>query len=123
LIATGVATAIGVLAALALSRKPRGGGVTAALLYLPIVTPEIVVGAALLTFFSITRWGLGLWAVVAAHVAFSVSYVAIVVRARLAGFDRSLEEAAMDLGAGPLATFWRVKLPLMTPGIVAAALL
>ena len=57
------------------------------------------------------------------HVTFSISYVAIVVRARLAGFDRSLEEAAMDLGAGPLGTFWRVKLPLMLPGIIASALL
>jgi spermidine/putrescine transport system permease protein len=123
-LATGIATAVGVLAALAMSRgKFRGQGATVALVYLPIVTPEIVVGAAMLTFFAVTQWGLGLSAIVIAHVAFSVSYVAIVVKARLAGFDLSLEEAAMDLGAGRLGTFFRVKLPLMMPGIVAAALL
>jgi spermidine/putrescine transport system permease protein len=123
-LATGIATAVGVLAALAMSRgKFKGQGATVALVYLPIVTPEIVVGAAMLTFFAVTRWGLGLSAIVIAHVAFSVSYVAIVVKARLAGFDQSLEEAAMDLGAGRLGTFFRVKLPLMMPGIVAAALL
>jgi spermidine/putrescine transport system permease protein len=124
-LATGIATAVGVLAALAMSRgsRFRGHGATLSLLYLPIVTPEIVVGAAMLTFFAVSRWGLGLSAIVIAHVAFSVSYVAIVVKARLAGFDQSLEEAAMDLGAGRSGTFFRVKLPLMMPGVIAAALL
>ena len=77
----------------------------------------------MLAFFAAVQWKLSLWTVLAAHVAFSVPYVAVVVRARLAGFDHSLEEAAMDLGAGPLGTFFRVKLPLVLPGIVAAALL
>lgn len=124
-LATVIATAVGTLAALALSRpdKFRGKGATTSLLYLPIIIPEIVTGAALLTFFGFTQWHLSLATVVVAHVAFSVSYVAIVVKARLAGFDRSLEEAAMDLGANRLATFWRVKLPLMMPGVIAAALL
>src|SRR5437764_5033952 len=73
LVATVIATAAGTLAAVAMSRgKFRGAAATGALLYLPIITPEIVVGAALLTFFALTRWGLGLWAIVAAHVAFSI---------------------------------------------------
>ena len=119
-----IATAIGTLAALAMSRGEfRGKSASSALLYLPIIIPEIVIGAALLTFFSVSHWHLSLLTVVIAHVAFSVSYVAIVVRARLAGFDSSLEEAAMDLGAGRLGTFFRVKLPLMLPGVVAGALL
>jgi spermidine/putrescine transport system permease protein len=122
---TVIATGVGTLAALALSHtgRFRGKGATLGLLYLPIIIPEIVIGAALLTFFSVAKWEVGLDTVVIAHVAFSVSYVAIVVKARLAGFDRSLEEAAMDLGAGRFGTFFRVKLPLMMPGIVAAALL
>jgi spermidine/putrescine transport system permease protein len=121
---TTVATILGTAAALALA-KPAvpARAATSALLYLPIVIPEIVIGCALLTFFSVTRWELSLWTVGAAHVSFSVSYVAIVVRARMAGFDRSLEEAAMDLGASPAATFWRVTLPLILPGVIAAALL
>jgi spermidine/putrescine transport system permease protein len=122
--ATAVATLLGTAAALVLSRPlAPAKQATAALLYLPIIIPEIVIGCALLTFFSVTHWELSLWTVAAAHVSFSVSYVAIVVRARLAGFDRSLEEAAMDLGARPLATFLRVTLPLILPGVVAGALL
>jgi spermidine/putrescine transport system permease protein len=93
------------------------------LLYLPIIIPEIVIGCALLTFFSVSHWELSLWTVTAAHISFSVSYVAIVVRARLSGFDRSLEEAALDLGATPLSAFLRVKLPLILPGVIAGALL
>jgi spermidine/putrescine transport system permease protein len=123
-LATGFATVFGTLAAMAMGRGEfRGKPATAALLYLPIIIPEIVLGAALLTFFAVARWHLSLWTIVIAHVMFSVSYVAIVVRARLAGFDRSLKEAAMDLGAGRLGTFGRVTLPLMMPGIVAGALL
>ena len=123
-LATIIATIIGTLAALAMSSGHfRGKSATSALLYLPIIIPEIVIGAALLTFFSMAQWHLNLLTVLIAHVAFSVSYVAIVVRARLAGFDASLEEAAMDLGAGRFDTFLRVKLPLMMPGVIAAALL
>jgi spermidine/putrescine transport system permease protein len=122
--ATLIATTVGTAAALALSRpNAPAKTATSALLYLPIIIPEIVIGCALLTFFSVARWELSLWTVSAAHVSFSISYVAVVVRARLADFDRSLEEAAMDLGARPLATFWRVTFPLILPGIIAAALL
>ena len=123
-LATAIATLIGTLGALAMSRHWFvGKGATTALLYLPIIIPEIIIGAALLMFFAVSRWQLSLLTVVIAHVTFSISYVAIVVRARLAGFDSSLEEAAMDLGAGRFDTFWRVKLPLMMPGVLAGALL
>jgi spermidine/putrescine transport system permease protein len=119
-----VATIIGTLAALALARGSfRGKGATQAALYLPIIIPEIVIGAALVTFFGVAEMRLSLTTVVIAHVAFCISYVAIVVRARLAGFDRSLEEAANDLGAGPWDTFRRVTLPIILPGIIAGALL
>ena len=123
-VTTVVATVVGTMAALALARHEfRGRRATQAALFLPIIIPEVVMGAALVGFFGAVGLRLSIWTVVAAHVAFSISYVAIVVRARLAGFDRSLEEAARDLGAGPLATFFRVTLPLILPGIVAAALL
>ena len=119
-----VATVIGTLAALALGRfEFRGKGFTRNLLYLPIIIPEVVVGAALVTFFGAVGLRLSLTTVVIAHVVFSISYVAIVVRARLTGFDRSLEEAALDLGARPVQTFFRVTLPLILPGIVSGALL
>ena len=84
--------------------------------------PGFAVGA-LVTFFGVTGMRLSLTTVVIAHIAFCISYVAIVVRARLAGFDRSLEEAASDLGAGPWDTFRRVTLPIILPGIIAGALL
>jgi spermidine/putrescine transport system permease protein len=123
-ITTVVATLIGTMVALALARLDfPARGMTQAMLYLPIIIPEIVMGAALVTFFGVVGLRLSIWSVVVAHVTFSISYVAIVVRARLAGFDRSLEEAALDLGATPWMTFWRVTFPITLPGIVAGALL
>ena len=122
-ITTVVSTVIGTLAALAIGRhRFRGKTATQALVYLPIVIPEIVLGAALVTFFGVTQCRLGLWTVVMAHIAFSISYVIVVVRARLAGFDRALEEAAMDLGANALQTFFRVTLPLIAPGVISGGL-
>lgn len=123
-----IATVLGTLAALALRRPSSlsggdGRGSTLALLFLPMVMPEVVLGAALLTFFGTIGLRLSLTTVVLAHVVFSVSYVALVVRARLAGLDPALEEAARDLGAGPFETFRRVTLPLILPGIAASALL
>jgi len=129
LVATAASTAIGTMAALGLAGTGRrlsaraARSTTIGLIYLPIVIPEIVMAAALLTFFSITRWHLSLVTVMAAHISFTVSYVAIIVRARLIGFDVSLEEAAMDLGANRVQMFFRVKLPIITPAIIAGALL
>ncbi|MFL6194500.1 MAG: ABC transporter permease [Thermoanaerobaculia bacterium] len=128
LVVAGLTTVIAVLlgtpAALALARLEfRGKRATQALLFLPVIIPEVVLGAALVTFFGAVEMRLSLWTVVIAHVVFSVSYVAIVVRARLAGLDPALEEAARDLGASPFETFRRVTLPLAAPGIVASALL
>lgn len=119
-----VSTVVGTLAALALARyRTRVVGATRTLLLLPVILPEVVLGAALLTFFSAVEMRLSLATVVIAHVVFCVSYVAVVVRARLAGLDPSLEEAARDLGAGPFETFRRVTLPLILPGVAASALL
>jgi spermidine/putrescine transport system permease protein len=121
---TAAAVLLGTPAALALARHGfRGERATQALLYLPVIIPEVVLGAALVTFFGTIGMQLSIATVVIAHIVFSVSYVAIVVRARLAGLDPALEEAARDLGAGPFETFRRVTLPLAAPGIAAAALL
>ena len=124
LAATGAATIIGTLAGLALSRYEfRGKRSTWTLIYLPVIVPEIVLGAALVSLFGMLTMRLSLTTVILAHIAFSVSYVALVVRARLTGFNRSLEEAAMDLGANRWQTFWRVTFPLIAPGVLAGALL
>lgn len=119
-----IATVLGTMLALALSRhRFRGRGAMESLLYVPLVTPEIVVGISLLVMFAAIGVRLGLATIVVAHVAFSVSFVTVVVRARLAGMDGHLEEAAMTLGAGPWRAFRRVTLPLIMPGVVAGALL
>jgi spermidine/putrescine transport system permease protein len=94
-----------------------------ALLYLPIIIPDIAMAVMLLLFFVLTKFGLSLITIIISHVAFNISFVAVVVRARLVGFDRSLEEAAQDLGANELQTFWHVTLPLLMPGILGGALL
>lgn len=123
--ATAFSAVVGTATALGMQRLRRGRAINATrgLLYLPIVIPDVVLGVALLELFSFTGTKLSLGTVIFAHLTFCVSYVAIVVRARLAGIDPSLEEAAMDLGAGPAGTFNRVTLPLITPGILAASLL
>jgi len=122
--ATLLATAIGTAAALAFHRhRFRRQAALDGLLTLPIVIPEIVMAASLLLLFAGVGLRLGFLTIVLAHVAFSVSYAVVVVRVRLAGFDRSLEEAAMDLGAGPWRTFLQVTLPGIAPGVLAAALL
>ncbi len=122
--ATVIATVCGTLFALALGRhRFRGRRTLESLLYVPLVTPEIVVGISLLAFFAALGVALGLATIVIAHVAFSISFVAVVVRARLMGMDRSLEEAALTLGADEVTTFWRVTLPQLLPGVVAGGLL
>jgi len=128
LIASVVATVLGTLIALALVRyRFRGRGTTNLLIFLPMSTPEIVLGASLLTLFinrQVTNvLQLGFWTIVIAHVMFCISYVVVTVKARLIGFDRHLEEAAMDLGANEVATFRLVTLPLIAPAILSAALL
>ena len=122
--ATTLATAIGTAAALAFRRRRfRAQPAFDTLVMLPMVVPEITMAASLLLLFAALGLRLGFLTVILAHVAFSVSYAVVVVRARLAGFDRTLEEAAMDLGASPWRTFWRVTLPGIAPGVMAAALL
>lgn len=122
--ATMIATVLGTLFALAIARhRLPWRGMWEALLVVPVVTPEIVVGISLLLMFVGIGWPLGLGTILVAHVAFSISFVAIVVRARLEGMDRSLEEAALILGADEWTTFWRVTVPGLFPGILSGALL
>jgi spermidine/putrescine transport system permease protein len=119
-----IATAIGTLMAIALVRhKFFGRRATNLLIVLPMATPEIVIGAALLSMFVVYGVALGFTTLLIAHVMFSISFVVVVVRSRLIGFDRSIEEAAADLGATPLQTFRYVTLPLLAPGVMAAGLL
>jgi len=123
-IASVVATVLGTLIALALVRyRFRGRGATNIFIFLPMSSPEIVLGASLLTLFLSLRFQFGFSTIVIAHVMFCVSYVVVTVKARLVGFDRHLEEAAMDLGANEWTTFRKVTLPLIAPAILAALLL
>ncbi|MFL5895395.1 MAG: ABC transporter permease [Thermoleophilaceae bacterium] len=118
------ATALGTLIALALVRYGfRGRGAVNLLIFLPMSTPEIVMGASLLTLFLNRGVATGFATILIAHIMFNISYVVVTVKARLVGFDRHLEEAAMDLGATPFVTFRKVTLPLIAPGIMAAGLI
>jgi spermidine/putrescine transport system permease protein len=125
-LATVVATALGTMIALALVRhRFFGRGATNLVVFLPMSTPEIVMGASLLTLFLNDRntLQLGFWTIFIAHVMFIISFVVVTVKARLIDFDRHLEEAAMDLGANEWMTFQKVTLPLLAPAILAAGLL
>lgn len=126
LLATLGATALGTLAAFALVRhRFRGRTGTSLLIFLPMATPEVVMGSSLLALF--TAGGLagrlGFWSILIAHIMFCLSFVVVTVKARLAGMDQTLEQAAMDLYATEWSAFWRVTFPLVFPGILAAALL
>ncbi|MFL6021398.1 MAG: ABC transporter permease, partial [Gaiellaceae bacterium] len=124
LLASLVATALGTLIALALVRYSfRGRGGTNLLIFLPLSTPEIVLGASLLTLFLNLNFVFGFTTIVIAHIMFCISFAVVTVKARLIGFDRHLEEAAMDLGANEWVTFRRVTLPLIAPAILASLLL
>jgi spermidine/putrescine transport system permease protein len=124
LFATLISTAIGTAMAIALVRhRFHGKRIANLLIVIPMATPEVVIGASLLSMFIYYSFALGFTTLLIAHVMFSISFVVVVVRSRLIGFDRNIEEAAADLGAGPLTTFRTVTLPLLAPAIVSAALL
>lgn len=124
LAATLVATVAGTALALALSRhRFRGRRPLEGLLYLPLVTPEIIMGISLLALFAMVGVPLGLGTIAAAHIVFCIPFVTVVVAARLRGMDRHLEEAALMLGADEWTAFWKVTVPELRPAIVAGALL
>jgi spermidine/putrescine transport system permease protein len=126
LLATLIATISGTLVAFAIVRhRFRGRGTANVVVFLPMATPEIVLGASLLTLFLnvSSAFSLGFWTILIAHVMFVVSYIVVTVKARLIGFDRHLEEAAMDLGANEWVTFRKITLPLLAPAMLAGALL
>jgi spermidine/putrescine transport system permease protein len=124
LICTIIATALGTFMAMALVRYGfRGRSVVDFFVFLPLSTPEVVIGAALLALFLTMAVNTGFATIVIAHVMFTVSYVVVTVKARLEGMDRHIEEAAMDLGATEWTTFRKVTLPMIAPGVAAAALL
>ena len=120
-----IATVLGTLAALALTRYGRFPGRTlfTGMVYAPMVMPEVITGLSLLLFFVAIDLDRGFWTITLAHTTLTMCFVTVVVQARLMTFDRSLEEAAMDLGAPPLRTFFSVTLPLIAPSIVAGFLL
>lgn len=123
-VSTAIALVFGTLVAIALVRQRfRGRTAVDTFMVLPLTSPEVVMGASLLTLFLSMGWATGYFTIVLAHVAFQISFIALTVRARIRGFDWTLEDASLDLGAGPVRTFFKVTLPLIVPGIVAAAML
>ncbi len=124
LLAMLISTVFGTLIALALTRfEFRGRSGLNLFLFLPMASPEVVLGAALLSLFVTLQVPLGFQTVLIAHIMFSISYVVVTVKARTSGFDKNLEDAAGDLGASPWVAFWTVTFPLIWPGIMAAGLL
>jgi spermidine/putrescine transport system permease protein len=123
-VSTAIALVFGTLVAIALVRQRfRGRTAVDTFMVLPLTSPEVVMGASLLTLFLGMGWATGYVTIVIAHVAFQISFIAMTVRARIRGFDWTLEDASLDLGAGPVRTFFKITLPLIVPGIVAAAML
>jgi len=123
-VSTAIAVVLGTLVAIALVRQRfRGQTAVDTFLVIPLTAPEVVLGAALLTLFLDFGWATGYATILIAHVAFEISFIAMTVRARVRGFDWTLEDASMDLGASPARTFFKVTLPLIIPGIIAAAML
>jgi spermidine/putrescine transport system permease protein len=124
IISTLIATIIGTMAALAMYRyRFPLYNYSETVMYIPIVIPEVVMGISLLVFFVMINFTLGLTTITLSHIAFSIPFVALVVRARLHGYDKAIDEAAMDLGANELTTLWRVTLPTIMPGVLAGAML
>jgi spermidine/putrescine transport system permease protein len=124
IISTLVATIIGTMAALAMQRyRFPFYNTSETLMYIPIVIPEVVMGISLLVFFVLINFKLGLTTITLSHIAFNVPFVTLVVRARLHGYDKAIDEAAMDLGANEITTFRRVTLPTIMPGVLSGAML
>ena len=125
LISATAATILGTLAAIALVRFGlfRGRTLFSGMIYAPLVMPEVITGLSLLLLFVAVDFSRGFWTIVLAHITFSLSFVAVVVQSRLVTFDRSLEEAAEDLGCPPLKTFFVITLPIIFPGVVAGWML
>ena len=123
-VSTCLATAVGTLAAVGMYRyKFKGKGLIDGLLYIPVVIPEIVLGISLLTIFAQANIPRGMLTLILAHVTFCIPFVIFNVRARLYGYDNSVEEASLDLGANRIVTFFKVTLPILSPGILGGALL
>ncbi|MDF2608809.1 MAG: potC [Lachnospiraceae bacterium] len=124
IVSTLIATLIGTLASYGMYKyKFRGKRIIDMLLYIPVVIPEIVLGISLLAIFNLSQIPMGIVSLIIAHATFSIPFVVFTVNARLSGFDKSVEEAAMDLGAGRLKTFLTVTLPIIMPGVVSGAFL
>ncbi len=123
--ASTLAAVLGTMAGYALARVPRFLGRTlfSGMVLAPLVMPDVIIGLSLLLTFIALSLDRGVETVVIAHATFSMCYVAVVVQARLAGFDRSIEEAAQDLGARPATVFWRITLPMIAPGVISGWLL
>ena len=124
-ISASIATVLGTMAAIALVRHGRFKGRTlfSGLVYAPLVMPEVITGLSLLLLFVAMGVARGFWTVILAHITFAMCYVAIVVQSRLLSFDRSLEEAAQDLGATPAKTFFVITLPIIAPAVVSGWML
>ena len=123
-VSTVISVIIGTIGAVGMSRYNfKGKRLVDMLLYVPIVIPEIVLGVAMMSVFSMCNMPMGLFTMILGHITFCIPFVVISVRARIAGFDKNLEEAAMDLGANHLKTFMRVTLPLIMPGVISGATL
>ena len=120
-LATAISVALGTLLALGLERYTRSAVIDGAV-YVPILVPDIVTGIALLSFYSLIHFSLGIGSIVIAHSVWGIAFAAAIIRTRLRGFDRSIEEASLDLGVKELPTFFKVTLPVIWPGILAAAL-
>ncbi|MBX9456680.1 MAG: ABC transporter permease [Rhizobium sp.] len=125
LLSATVATVLGTLAALALTRFTRFPGrmLFSGMIYAPIVMPEVITGLSMLLLFVAVNIDRGFWTVMIAHTTFTMCYAAIVVQSRLVTFDRSLEEAALDLGCPPVKTFFKITLPLILPAVIAGWML
>ncbi len=125
LVSASVATVLGTMAALAMARLGRFPGrlLFSGMIYAPLVMPEVITGLSLLLLFVAVDFDRGFWTITLAHITFTMCFVAVVVQSRLVGFDRSLEEAAMDLGCRPTATFFRITLPIIWPAVVSGWML